>query len=593
MTDAGDVTTQDDQPPAPAGAPTGAARREPFHSKYAYGRSLAHPVSPAACWIALVFFLWSFTPTLLPRAGWAQGAITGISTMLGLALGELLAWLGRVAWRAAGREVPRPLGAWGRRVFAIVAVLAAVVALIWWIGSQNDQRDLVGMEHVGAGSLPVLVIAALVVAAILFFVGRTVAHLTRRFDEAVTSAMPRWAAVGVTAVVLVAFGVIVSREVVWKQFVSWANDTYGTFDDETPPGIAQPTSPLRSGSPESLVPWDTLGYEGRNFTGGGPTVEQLQSFAGPDVAVKEPIRVYAGLKSADGQEAQAQLAVDELERTGAFDRSVLAVVTVTGTGWVDPVAAASLEYMHDGDTAIVATQYSYLPSWISFLVDLDKAQENGVILTQAVIDRWSQLPADDRPELLVYGISLGSYGSEHAFEQPTGTQSIDDATATADGVLWAGPTFFNPVWKQVVAGRDGGSPAWYPVFGEGSQLTVMGKPGEPPVSTPISTDGHVVYLTHPSDPVTWASFDALWKPPTWMGRPTGYDVPSDPRWFPGVTFVQEVFDLMAGFSATPGHGHNYDPNVTDGWAAISAPPGWTAADTTRLNALLQGIDEGS
>ena len=68
-------------------------------------------------------------------------------------------------------------------------------------------------------------------------------------------------------------------------------------------------------------------------------------------------------------------AVQELERTGAFDREVLAVVTVTGTGWVDPTAARSLEYEHHGDTAIVAQQYSYLPSWISFLVDADKAAE--------------------------------------------------------------------------------------------------------------------------------------------------------------------------------------------------------------------------
>ena len=126
------------------------------------------------------------------------------------------------------------------------------------------------MEHIGAGSLPVLVIAAVVVGAILFFVGRTIAHFVRRLDEAVTTAVPRWAAVGVTVVAVVAFGTVVSRDVVWKQFVDWANSTYSTFDDETPPDIVQPTSPLRSGSPESLVPWDTLGYEGRNFTGGGP-----------------------------------------------------------------------------------------------------------------------------------------------------------------------------------------------------------------------------------------------------------------------------------------------------------------------------------
>jgi uncharacterized membrane protein len=159
-------------------------------------------------------------------------------------------------------------------------------------------------------------------------------------------------------------------------------------------------------------------------------------------------------------------------------------------------------------------------------------------------------------------------------------------------VLWAGPTFFNPIWNQVVDGRDAGSPAWHPEYMGGGQLSVMGAPDEAPVTRRISADGHVVYLTHPSDPVTWASFDSLWKPPTWMGTPRGYDVPQSGVWAPGVTFTQELFDLMAGFSATPGHGHNYDPNVTDGWAAVSAPPGWTAADTTRLDSLLNGPTDG-
>ena len=72
--------------------------------------------------------------------------------------------------------------------------------------------------------------------------------------------------------------------------------------------------------------------------------------------MKEPIRVYAGLRSApDARTPRPHLAVEELERTGAFDREVLAVVTVTGTGWVDPDAAQSLEYEHNGNTAIVGS----------------------------------------------------------------------------------------------------------------------------------------------------------------------------------------------------------------------------------------------
>ena len=111
----------------------------------------------------------------------------------------------------------------------------------------------------------------------------------------------------------------------------------------------------------------------------------------------DPIRVYAGLASPSAQE-RADLAVAELERTGAFDRAVVAIVTTTGTGWVNPRAEA-LELMYGGDTAVVATQYSYLPSWLSFLVDRSRSEEAGRLLFDAVHARMDQLSEDTQPRL--------------------------------------------------------------------------------------------------------------------------------------------------------------------------------------------------
>lgn len=37
--------------------------------------------------------------------------------------------------------------------------------------------------------------------------------------------------------------------------------------------------------------------------------------------------------------------MQELDRTGAWDRDVVAVATTTGTGWVDEHAALPLEYL--------------------------------------------------------------------------------------------------------------------------------------------------------------------------------------------------------------------------------------------------------
>jgi uncharacterized membrane protein len=124
-------------------------------------------------------------------------------------------------------------------------------------------------------------------------------------------------------------------------------------------------------------------------------VGDLEAFSGRTAT--DPIRVYAGLRSADEAGERAALAVEELERTGAFGRRVLGVMATTGTGWVNPTAARALEYMYDGDTALVAMQYSHLPSWIAFLADQDRAAQAGRELFDQVYARWALLPADQRP----------------------------------------------------------------------------------------------------------------------------------------------------------------------------------------------------
>ncbi len=169
---------------------------------------------------------------------------------------------------------------------------------------------------------------------------------------------------------------------------------------------------------------------------------------------------------------RADLAVAELERTGAFDRDVLAVVTVTGTGWIDPDAAEALEVLHGGNTAMVAIQYSFLPSWIATLLADDASTEAGAVLFDTVYETWAQLPEDDRPELIIYGLSLGSYGAEAAFAGSTADNSIANLTARADGALLGGPTNDNEVWGQITAARDDGSPVWRPVYDGGSHRAV-------------------------------------------------------------------------------------------------------------------------
>ena len=59
------------------------------------------------------------------------------------------------------------------------------------------------------------------------------------------------------------------------------------------------------------------------------------------------------------------MALAELERTGAFDRELLMVISPTGTGYVNYVAVETTAYLTRGNMASVTMQYSLRPSPLS------------------------------------------------------------------------------------------------------------------------------------------------------------------------------------------------------------------------------------
>ena len=411
------------------------------------------------------------------------------------------------------------------------------------------------MDDISAVSgVPMLVIAVVVAAILIVFgrmIGRGVAaifNLVNRYVSRATSSV-------ITAIVVALVGWVLFSDVVSDGFRSWANRTFGAVDEGTAEGVEHPDSPTVSGSPDSLAAWDTLGFEGRSFVAAATdrdTIRRFQeSIGNGDADVVDPIRVYAGIDSADDLDERADLVVDELERTDAFDREVLVVATTTGTGWIDPNSATALELMHGGDTAIASIQYSFLPSWIAFLVDEPVAAEAGAALFDAVYRRWAELPEDARPKLIVYGLSLGSFGAEAGFAGTLADSSIANLQARTDGVLLAGPTHDNPV-RQQIAER---ARARQPRLAAG----VRGRRGHALVqrrrrarrARPGWEAPRLVYVGHASDPVRAWSWSGLWRPPDWMDQPRGPDVPKGGPWVPFVTFTQSVFDLMAGFSAPP------------------------------------------
>jgi uncharacterized membrane protein len=328
---------------------------------------------------------------------------------------------------------------------------------------------------------------------------------------------------------------------------------------------------------------------GRDFVATVTTMHDLQLFRQVEAELKDPVRVYVGVRSGDSAAARAALAVRELERAGGFDRKVLVVWVPTGTGWMIPKAAAALEQLHRGDTAIVAIQYSLLPSWLAAFVDAGRANEAGTLLFNAVCARWSELPPDRRPKLLLFGKSLGTAGVEAPFVGVDAWSSVSNVVSRTDGVLIAGAQHSNPIHAQLTRERDPGSPVWLPVFDRGRSVRFVNRDPNQPALTAKWFAPRIVYLQHPSDPTVFWSINALWRPPAWMEPPRGFDVPHNVRWFSIVSGVQAMADVFDQLNPPPGFGHVYSTDYVRGWASILPPEGWTGADTERLEQFIHNI----
>jgi len=531
---------------------------------------------------ALVFFCLSLTPSLVPRLWYLQATVSGISLAVGYGVGSA----GSAAVRKLVDREPSPT--FKRRAWwALLGSTVVVGGLFLVFGAewQAEVRRLMDMEQLRSYEWISTVVVAAMFGYALLVVARCVRGATRFLIRQLDRILPHQVTVVGSVVAVSVVIALFFQGVLFNGMVSALNSTYSVIDNGTNPWISPPDSELRSGGPGSLVDWDSLGVRGRDFTGVGnaPTTAEIEAFTGEPAL--EPIRVYVGLRSADDLDQRIDLALAELERTGAFDRSVLVVNTTTGTGWVDENVADSIEFVHGGDTAQVALQYSYLPSWVSFLVDRSAAAEAGEQLITAVVDRVNQMNPADRPQLLVFGESLGSFGTESAFT------SARNMLANVDGALLVGPTFVNPLHDKLTDRRDAGSPVWRPIVDGGTSFRFAVAPSDLvdeelyPAGQPW-TEPRVVYLQNSTDPITYFDPALLWSEPAWLRGQRGPDVSPSMRWIPVVTFWQVAADMAFAVGVPAGHGHRYGSNVVEGWTRISSPPGWTDDDTATLRDLI-------
>ena len=523
-----------------------------------------------------LLFLWfSMTPSLLPRGPLFQSLVSGAAGAIGYGLGAFGVWLVRYM-RSKESSPPAPRWAWIALV--VVGVIGQLLMIIWFHVWQDDVRDLMGVPRLRFLDHPLTAVLSIVALFAFVEIGQLVGELVRFVVRQLERVAPPRVSAVVAVVLVIALTIALLNGVVIRFAMSTMNRTFAAVNDETAPDTQAPTSPFRSGGPQSLVSWDSLGHQGRIFVARGPTVQQLSQFNG--VPAIQPIRAYAGLNSADGIKATAALAARELQRTGGLNRKVIAVANTTGTGWINEAEASALEYMYNGDSAVVSMQYSFLPSWLSFLVDKENARRAGRALFEAVDKLVGAMPQAQRPKLVVFGESLGSFGGEAPF------LSLDNLVARTDGALFSGPTFNNTIWPDLTRNRDPGSPQWLSIYNRGENVRIVARRDDLNRPTDPWGDPRVVYLQHGSDPIAWWNPKLLFQKPDWLREPHGYDVSPQMQWIPVVTFLQVAADMAVAVNVPDGHGHVYVRDVANSWAAVMRPPCWTPEKTEKLRPLL-------
>jgi len=546
-------------------------------------------------------FLDSFGTSLMPRNSQLQGAAAGLSVIAARMVSGLtemvndavipsraglpVRLVGRAAAIGAGRamaSVPEEAGEtmWSAATRSSGMLLegAAIGGAMWDIGSALRTR------YPNDRLTRPLAISALALGGGLYWAGQ---RLARRREE-----IERWpipqpntipAALGTAVVVgnvgrLIGVGFRASR----NALIGWAGPGFtknvlaraanaglwgvgastlynagvgyiGKSNEKIDPGYAVvPPSPLVSGSDESVLPFEQLGQQGRRYVTDVATPELIEEVMG-EPARNHPIRVFVGYNSEPIYlTGRAELALTELERTGAFDREYLLLVSPTGTGWIDHTMIESAELFARGDIATCTIQYGRFPSFLSLQkVSLGRRQFR--LLLYGVRARLLERPPEQRPKVLVFGESLGAWASSDVIMYQ-GIGGFDHYGI--DRALWVGLPGLAK-WS-----RNGMAQGASEMVPEGT-VGVFDHPDEiEALSDEERVRLRAVILSHANDPIAALSPDIALQEPAWLKESNrGRGVPPSMRWIPIVTLVQTMIDAANAMVTVPGEflsfGHDY------------------------------------
>ncbi len=365
----------------------------------------------------------------------------------------------------------------------------------------------------------------------------------------------------------------------------WTGISYiGRANQKVDPGYSTPpTDPMVSGSPESFASFDELGQQGRRFVLDNVDPALIDETLDESGAAT-PIRIYVGFNDHPiHSQSRAETALAELERVGAYDRKYLLLVSPTGTGWVDHTVQEATEFFTRGDIATVCVQYGRYPSFLS-LQKVRQGRRQFRTLVLGVHQRLMGMAPEDRPEVLVFGESLGAWSSSDV-AMKSGIEGLD--AYSIDRALWFGMPHLAK-WSKAGLDRPGAMtpPGTVGVFDRWEELEQL---------TPAERDElRVVQLSHDNDPITHVDPSILFRQPDWLGEPRGRNVPAGQRWYPVVTFLQTLIDAANAMRNSPGDfrstGHDYRADTARFVAEGFRLP-YSEAQMARVEAKLRELEK--
>jgi len=547
---------------------------------------------------------WSaISPSLLPHPWWVTTANVAICQAAGHSVGVGATKLLTDVAGANNWKYPR---AFRRKAAVPVQVAMGAVTVGTYLGAalrRSEQERLVE-DPTKLGPLQTLAGIGLgsIGYGVLLLLGEGIQVTAGRFNKELRRWMPPVVSWPLAILGLSAAGAVLTDKVVVRQILNAAYRNADELNREFLPGAEKPTEPERSGSPDSLERWKYLGRQGRAVVAGGPRKADIEKVLGTGDA-REPIRVFIGLKDRSPEE-QAQMVLHEMDRTNAWSRKNLAVLSSAGTGWINDFHTSGFEFLSRGDSAIVAIQYSFMPSAYSYASDREVPVRSSRVLINAIQERLAQIPEDERPKMYVGGESLGAYGVADSFD------STDAMLANIAGGVFTGTPGFTARHIQLTRDRDHGSPERLPVVDGGRHVRFTAHPDH----LKHTFDGsdyeqdwefpRAVFAQHASDPVVWWDWKLFVRKPDWLREPGSrgvkapaeqhVDVLQNMRWVPFITGWQVGVDQLRSQHQPGGHGHQYHNETVAYWNAvldvgasedtIRTISEWIHKDSTRIRA---------